>query len=87
MNQRKAVNKALEDFQQQDSEEDNRRWMWDSDFQSGYNDFPIEEKFQGSCEDSSSNDDYHCRRNRFISISSKAKDSSEDERAKYICLF
>ncbi|PKC72585.1 hypothetical protein RhiirA1_360223 [Rhizophagus irregularis] len=86
---KEVVNKALEDLQQPDSEEDSSRrprWMQNNDFQSGYNDFPnvkVEEKFQDSYDDSSSDDDdYHHQipgRNRFVSVSSKTKDSSDDE--------
>jgi tetratricopeptide (TPR) repeat protein len=85
---KEVVNKALEDLQQPEFEEDSSRrpkWMQNNDFQSGYDDFPnvkSEERFQDSYDDSSSDDDYHhpvSSRNRFVSVSSKAKDSSEDE--------
>ncbi|CAI2185206.1 9315_t:CDS:2 [Funneliformis geosporum] len=87
---KEVVNKALEDLQP-DSEEDfsrRPRWMQENNFQSG-DDFPgnkferFEERFQDSFDESSSDDDLGHRpvpgRHRFVSVSSNAKDSSEDE--------
>ncbi|CAG8442431.1 4127_t:CDS:2 [Funneliformis caledonium] len=86
---KEVVNKALEELQ--DSEEDfsrRPRWMQENNFQSD-DDFPgnkferVEERFQDSFDDSSSDDDIGRRpvsgRHRFVSVSSNAKDSSEDD--------